>query len=73
MPQRSNQRLHGIVGAVVGQTPYGAHQFPLPGSGCIGFQMVLYSVCYLLHKILQIVLQLNRNVVHIKLAFFGIT
>ena len=67
-PSRCQQRTNGFSVAVLVQPPCGVYQRP---SG-IRSRVVFNAVFNLLHKILQILLQLNRDVLCVKLALIRV-
>ena len=73
IPSGGYQWFHCLITSVVGQTACCSHQFPLLGFFRISFNVVLNTELNLFHKALQIILQLNRDVIHIEQAFIGIT
>ena len=73
IPPCGNQRLHRLVRSVVGQTSCGPHHRPPLCRRLIGIYMVFDVVFNLLHKALQIILQLNGYVLRVELSFIGIS
>ena len=71
-PFRGKQRFHHFISTIVCQSSYCPHHFPLSGCSLIGFNLVFDTILYLIHKTLQIALQLYGDVFGVKLAFIGI-
>ena len=72
IPERLHQRSDGPAIPLVVDPAGSLHQSPLTGDFLVGFQMVFDAVLDLLHKMLKIRLQLNREVVRNKLSLVGI-